>query len=77
MNVRQQLLMLQSHHNDDEARVAEMLKVSVESLVGPNTVENLVRMMRRIKDLQRKGDIIRAHRNIRCGIQLKYIFFRL
>jgi hypothetical protein len=62
VSVRQQLLVLQSHHNDDEARVAEMLKVPVESLVGPNTVENLVRMMRRIKDLQKKEDDSKAAR---------------
>lgn len=63
--MRQQLLVLQSRHNDDEARVAEMLKVPVESLIGPNTVENLVRMMRRIKDLQKK---VEDSNTVRCDL---------
>lgn len=54
--IRQQLLALQSLRNDDEAKVAEILAVPIDSLIGPNTIEHLTRLVRRITDLKKAGE---------------------
>ena len=56
VEAKQKYLSLLSLRNEDEAKVADMLNVSVESLIGPNTKEYLVRLTRRILDLNKMSE---------------------
>ena len=53
---RQEVLALESARNDDEAKVAEMLNVPVDALLGPMTKEYLMKLMRHVTDLKEQGE---------------------
>ena len=59
---KQEILLLQSYRNDDESKVAEMLNVPIDSLIGPNTKEYLIKLMRHVTDLKQQGDENKAIR---------------
>ena len=59
---KQEVLLLQSYRNDDEAKVAEMLNVPVDSLIGPNTKDYLMKLMRHVSDMKQQSDENKAIR---------------